>query len=50
MIFGLGWPNWARLGVWLVIGLVLYFSYGIKHSKLQRGESPATTTAERASA
>jgi basic amino acid/polyamine antiporter, APA family len=50
MVFGLGWPNWARLGVWLVIGLALYFSYGIKHSKLQRAEAPATTTAERASA
>jgi APA family basic amino acid/polyamine antiporter len=37
MIFGLGWPNWTRLGVWLVIGLVLYFSYGAKHSKLQHG-------------
>ncbi|MGO8998612.1 MAG: amino acid permease [Polyangiaceae bacterium] len=37
MIFGLGWPNWTRLGVWLVIGLILYFSYGIKRSKLQQG-------------
>ena len=36
MIFGLGWPNWARLGVWLVIGLVVYFTYGIKQSKLHR--------------
>ncbi len=36
MIFGLGWPNWTRLGVWLVIGLVVYFAYGIKHSKLHR--------------
>jgi len=35
MIYGLGWTNWLRLGVWLVIGLVLYFSYGIKHSKVQ---------------
>ncbi len=34
MIFGLGWPNWSRLGVWLAIGLVIYFSYSIKHSKL----------------
>ena len=34
MIFGLGWPNWTRLGVWLVIGLVVYFTYGRKHSKL----------------
>ena len=35
MIFGLGWPNWLRLGVWLVIGLVLYFAYGRHHSKLR---------------
>ena len=28
MIFGLGWTNWTRLGVWLVIGLVVYFAYG----------------------
>ncbi len=35
MIYGLGWTNWLRLGVWLVIGLVFYFSYGIKHSRLQ---------------
>jgi APA family basic amino acid/polyamine antiporter len=41
MIFGLGWPNWARLGVWLAIGLVLYFSYGIKHSNLQRDSGRA---------
>src|SRR4029077_12741529 len=26
MIYGLGWTNWMRLIVWLVIGLVLYFS------------------------
>ncbi len=40
MIYGLGWTNWLRLGVWLVIGLVFYFSYGITHSKLA-GKSPA---------
>src|SRR5712671_2450230 len=34
MIYGLGWTNWLRLGVWMVIGLVLYFSYGRSHSKL----------------
>src|ERR1700704_5748847 len=34
MIYGLGWTNWLRLGVWLAIGLMFYFSYGIKHSKL----------------
>jgi APA family basic amino acid/polyamine antiporter len=35
MIYGLGWTNWARLGAWLVVGLVIYFTYGIKHSKLR---------------
>jgi APA family basic amino acid/polyamine antiporter len=34
MIYGLGWTNWLRLGVWLVIGLAFYFSYGIRHSAL----------------
>ena len=34
MIYGLGWTNWLRLIVWLVIGLVFYFSYGRSHSLL----------------
>src|SRR5262249_54920721 len=34
MIYGLGWTNWARLIAWLVIGLVFYFSYGQKHSRI----------------
>ena len=34
MILGLGWTNWLRLGVWLVIGLVIYASYGRRRSKL----------------
>ncbi|HZR24863.1 MAG TPA: amino acid permease [Vicinamibacterales bacterium] len=39
MIYGLGWTNWARLIVWLFIGLVFYFSYGRKHSTLASGEA-----------
>jgi APA family basic amino acid/polyamine antiporter len=39
MMFGLGWPNWTRLGGWLVIGLVIYFAYSRHHSKLQNAAS-----------
>ena len=34
MIYGLGWTNWLRLIVWLVVGLVIYFGYSRKRSKL----------------
>lgn len=45
MIFGLGWTNWLRLGAWLVVGLAIYFGYGVKHSKVAqrlRGESASS--------
>jgi basic amino acid/polyamine antiporter, APA family len=35
MMIKLGWMNWARLIIWLVIGLFVYFSYGQKHSRVQ---------------
>lgn len=31
----LGVTNWFRFGIWLVIGLLIYFLYGLKHSKLK---------------
>jgi basic amino acid/polyamine antiporter, APA family len=34
MIYGLGWPNWIRLLIWMAIGFVIYFSYSRKKSKL----------------
>jgi basic amino acid/polyamine antiporter, APA family len=35
MIYGLGWTNWARLLVWLAIGMVFYFAYGRSHSRIE---------------
>jgi APA family basic amino acid/polyamine antiporter len=34
MMCELGISNWMGFGIWLVIGLVVYFLYGFKHSKL----------------
>jgi APA family basic amino acid/polyamine antiporter len=34
MILGLGWTNWLRLIGWLVLGLIIYYFYGKKNSKL----------------
>jgi APA family basic amino acid/polyamine antiporter len=36
MMIKLGRLNWIRLVVWLAIGLVVYFTYGQKHSRVQR--------------
>jgi APA family basic amino acid/polyamine antiporter len=32
---GLPWHAWERFGIWLIAGLVLYFVYGYRHSKLR---------------
>ncbi|MEJ7560536.1 MAG: amino acid permease [Pedobacter sp.] len=34
MMCELGISNWIGFGIWLIIGLVVYFLYGYKHSKL----------------
>ena len=34
LMFGLPADTWARLAIWLVIGLVIYFSYGVRHSRI----------------
>jgi basic amino acid/polyamine antiporter, APA family len=35
MMAKLGMWNWIRLIVWLAIGLVVYFTYSVKHSRVQ---------------
>jgi len=39
MMCELGISNWIGFGIWLVIGLVVYFLYGFKHSKLNVNNS-----------
>jgi amino acid transporter len=37
----LGISNWIRFGIWLAVGLLLYFVYGFSHSKLNKREEEA---------
>ncbi len=41
MALSLGWPNVIRLVGWAIIGFIIYFTYGYRHSKLR-----ARTTAQ----
>ena len=34
---GLPRAAWERFGIWLLLGLALYFLYGFKHSRLRNG-------------
>ena len=35
MMLGLNGVTWVRLVVWLIIGLTIYFTYGMKHSRIR---------------
>src|ERR1043166_6634384 len=37
LMAALPWPTWRRLIVWFVIGIVVYFCYGVRTSKLAVG-------------
>jgi basic amino acid/polyamine antiporter, APA family len=41
MMYKLGWINWARLIIWLAIGLVIYFTYSRHHSRVQKNDRSA---------
>lgn len=44
MLAGLKSAAWIRLGVWLVIGLLIYGLYGIWNSKMRDYISPSSST------
>jgi APA family basic amino acid/polyamine antiporter len=35
LMMGLPWITWLRFGGWLIVGMMVYRSYGYKHSKLR---------------
>ncbi len=37
LMAGLNGVTWLRLIVWLIIGMVIYFTYSVKHSKVRNG-------------
>ncbi len=39
LLTGMTLDNWKWFGLWFLLGLVLYFSYGYKHSKLKNVQS-----------
>jgi len=49
LMFSLPWENWLRLGVWLLIGLAIYFGYG-RHRSTLNPRNRATRATRPASA
>jgi basic amino acid/polyamine antiporter, APA family len=39
LMLGLPWITWIRFGLWLVVGLVVYFAFGYRRSRLAQTRS-----------
>ena len=44
LMLGLPWITWVRFALWLLVGLVIYFAYGMKRSGLRAGATEADLT------
>ena len=38
-MLGLPWITWIRFGLWLAVGLVVYYGYGYRKSGLRNARS-----------
>ena len=45
LISQLHWETWLRFVIWLIIGLIIYFTYG-RHHSLMNPDSPRNAEAE----
>lgn len=41
LLYWENWYQWLMLGIWTVIGMVIYFAYGRRHSQLRKASTSA---------
>jgi len=42
VMLGLPTTAWIRFGIWMVLGTLVYFLYGVRHSRLRSPSGPAS--------